>query len=366
MPIVDLATQPFFSSPATDVPVITLTLVAALGTLALLDARCDKDNPSLLFLSLCAVCAAAVCVKVSALAFCACAGVLGASAFVRAAHVPMRERLRITRLGVVLGVLLLGPWMVRGVILSGYPFYPSTIAAAPVEWRAPEETANAVRVVTRDWARWADRPPTNASSFEWLNTWLEIRVLPPWYRWQALTPALLASAALLALLFRALRAPEDLRRTGPAVALLLPTMAALLFWWYAAPDPRFGAPVIWLFAALIGAIAAMAWRLDRGLCRRSAVLIGCLLYGLLPVTVGSGRLWRPLGGELGLHAPPAAELREFTTASGLTIWTPVSGDQCWDAPLPCSPYPDARLRLRRAPHLSAGFVLDAESRKPIR
>jgi hypothetical protein len=364
MPIVDVATQHYFSSTITDIPAIALTIVAALGCLELVSARCQKDG--LAFLSLCAVCAAAVCVKFSTLVFCAFLGLLGLFAWLRAADVAMRQRLGMTGVGIVLVVLLLGPWMARGIILSGYPLYPSTIGAAPVDWHASEAAVDRVRIETRDWAKWADRPPQDPSSLGWLSTWLEIRILPPWYLWEALTPALLVSVASLALLLRAWGEPAGFWRAGHAAMLLLPCAVALVFWWYAAPDPRFGAQLFWFLAALTGAIAVMAWRLDRNLHTRAAVLVACLAYGSLPIISGSRPFWRSLERGFGLHAPPQVELRKFTTASGLSVWTPVNGNQCWDAPLPCTPYPDARLRLRHPPNLGSGFVLAAENRAPAR
>jgi len=45
------------------------------------------------------------------------------------------------------------------------------------------------------------------------------------------------------------------------------------------------------------------------------------------------------------------------TGSGLTIYTPAQGDECWDAPLPCTPYFRPQLRLR-GKSLSEGFYLD--------
>jgi len=48
----------------------------------------------------------------------------------------------------------------------------------------------------------------------------------------------------------------------------------------------------------------------------------------------------------------------FTTDSGLVLHIPVASDQCWDAELPCTPYPNPKLRLRRPDDLSSGFVLE--------
>ena len=45
------------------------------------------------------------------------------------------------------------------------------------------------------------------------------------------------------------------------------------------------------------------------------------------------------------------------TSSGLIVYVPVSGDQCWDAPIPCTPYYSSKLELRMPEKLSRGFYM---------
>jgi hypothetical protein len=56
-------------------------------------------------------------------------------------------------------------------------------------------------------------------------------------------------------------------------------------------------------------------------------------------------------------------MKEVETDSGLVVHVPKDSteDQCWDAPLPCAPSADRRLRLRRPGDLGSGFVIDRES-----
>jgi hypothetical protein len=53
---------------------------------------------------------------------------------------------------------------------------------------------------------------------------------------------------------------------------------------------------------------------------------------------------------------PVAKLTPHQTTSGLTINMPVETNQCWDAPLPCSPYFHDTLHLRQAGKLERGFA----------
>jgi hypothetical protein len=59
----------------------------------------------------------------------------------------------------------------------------------------------------------------------------------------------------------------------------------------------------------------------------------------------------------GFYKIPSVELKIFETNSGLNIFVPEKGDQCWDAPLPCAPSPNADLRLRREGGIRYGFKI---------
>ncbi|MGH9418878.1 MAG: hypothetical protein ACRD3J_02800, partial [Thermoanaerobaculia bacterium] len=58
----------------------------------------------------------------------------------------------------------------------------------------------------------------------------------------------------------------------------------------------------------------------------------------------------------GWSAVPSSPVITRETASGLTVYVPVSGEQCWNAPLPCTPYFSANLALRVKGDMSSGFV----------
>jgi hypothetical protein len=53
----------------------------------------------------------------------------------------------------------------------------------------------------------------------------------------------------------------------------------------------------------------------------------------------------------------ARPLARKETSSGLVVFIPQRTDQCWDAPLPCTPYFNDRLRLRIPGNLASGFTV---------
>ena len=57
------------------------------------------------------------------------------------------------------------------------------------------------------------------------------------------------------------------------------------------------------------------------------------------------------------HIPKIA-IKKDITSSGLVIFLPEKGDQCWDAPLPCTQYMNSDLRLRKEDELRYGFLIE--------
>ena len=55
------------------------------------------------------------------------------------------------RVGVMgaLSIIILATWVGRGVILSGYPFFPSSVVAMPVTWRTPATRVDGFRTLIR-------------------------------------------------------------------------------------------------------------------------------------------------------------------------------------------------------------------------
>ena len=73
-----------------------------------------------------------------------------------------------------LPTFLLGTWMWRGITLSGYPFFPSTALAMPVEWRMPRKEVWQFYGLTV----WCARDPHFEGSMKRaLKTW---KWLPHW------------------------------------------------------------------------------------------------------------------------------------------------------------------------------------------
>ena len=272
---------------------------------------------------------------------------------------------------------LAGLWVARGIMTSGYPMYPSTLAGLPVDWRMPVENARA----SYDWiayfARTFHDPATyNAGDWSayvcspgaWIGPWLRA-LLVPQNLWQVAVPAvLLATLGVLATRERA-------RRELPPRAwlLLLPPAAAIVMWWVVAPRPLFGYWAFWLAAAVVAAAAAPVlprtrWLLVLALASGLAVMSLPLLGAGLDAARATDRsnlaaaagVWfvKPDSGSLVQRTRWDYPLRPYQTRSGLTLYVP-SGHRCGRGQLPCTSHPSPSLELRGA-GMRTGFRATGE------
>jgi hypothetical protein len=319
-----------------------------------------------------------------------------------------------TLVGALPLVLLLG-WTVRQAILSGYPLFPSTLGRLPVDWRVPASVVRAQNRIDDAWARWAGADPNAVlGSWHWLSAWWL-----PRQRWQLdmVFPPMLLSCLVPSLVRKEAKDRERAKRTRPMLAVVVPSVATLVAWFFIAPDPRFAWAPIWLVpsaltawalptvagplprrrlalttvaaaaaaaalaaigvhdikqllpAAIIGWAVVAAFALPVRL-RHATLLAYAATFSVLLAAVGvlvdRGNVHlvaADRGGKLG--TPPVAEpsLVEVRTSSGLDLFQPTNGgDQCWQV-LFCVPAYTAvnpELHLRGS-GVGKGFSVRARS-----
>ena len=222
------------------------------------------------------------------------------------------------------------------------------------------------------------------------------------------TPAVVGLALLLALVL-SVRVLFVSKIRGRKFAGFVPLMSVcavnILFWFTSAPDFRFGSVFFFLPLAVacyfsgadkltyivLGVLAVNIVQV-RELARGSAnkVFLGnagpwtdwlwCLIIGLslcfVFLTAVKNRhiiaaqllllvICTPYSGDLRKKFPAAAEsgpVRRITLNNGqvppLEVYVPEAGDSLGDAPLPCTPYPNDKLRLIEPGNMKEGFYID--------
>jgi hypothetical protein len=221
--------------------------------------------------------------------------------------------------------VVFGTWFARGLVLSGCAVYPiSQSCNFHLPWAVLPEQVKMEMIWIRSWAR--SRGSLDYASV--LNSWSWLR---PW-----LVQARLNFLMKLLVLGTALGVGGEayarfyLKRRLYVGLVVRQLLACLAYWFFTAPEVRFGSGYL-LKAVLLGVSMACA-----------AVLHRPAVEARVPMVLGVFMLLS--GARLLAHrsvvsqAPhPETLMYQLRSPTGAGIWIPRTGDQCWDHPLPCTP-----------------------------
>jgi hypothetical protein len=254
--------------------------------------------------------------------------------------------------------VLLLPWFARTIILTGYPLFPTTVFAFPVSWKVPLSAARWYALGVHSWGRGPDAHFADTQGVRWLGAWLN-RTLRNRASFQI--PLLISLAGLAVAVLRRFRGGTP-RPECPWLWLLFPSLGGIVFWLIASPEPRFAQFAIWTAAATLGTWGIVCLNFERDHLRTRLVLAALALSTIWCV-ISLG--WKePIQALRGVQQPPPlpkVELIVRHTLSGLAVYVPAEGNQCWDAPLPCTPYFDESLRLRDPSSRRWGFTSEGRA-----
>ncbi len=180
---------------------------------------------------------------------------------------------------------------------------------------------------------------------------------------------------------------------GARLFLLVPVLA-LVYWFIMAPDPRFAGSTFLILGSSSLTVAVMPYLFFKRFLVKVLPVLVPTLFLCFVLLGGKGNFVRKILREKniqeafsslylqtdnryfymlargwvpevidGFYQIPKAPLRKFVTNSGLLIYASnnkINGQfdgKLWNAPLPCSPYLEARLALRDKNNMSSGFYL---------
>ncbi|HEV2488403.1 MAG TPA: hypothetical protein VGT03_01230 [Candidatus Acidoferrales bacterium] len=303
--------------------------------------------------------ALAVSFKLSTLVFAALGWVICAVCLL-AGNREACNRLKWLAGAVLLPAAILLPWLARNLILTGYPFFPAAVLGIPADWRVPKAAADLMVSWVHSWGRNPDARVAETQGWSWFAPWL-LRTIR--MREQFQIPLLLSLGGIAAALAARVRAAPSERRRW--LWLLAPSVAGVAFWFIESPDTRFGAAAIWTTGATLGALGIVNLM---AISKRPPARIfaaGILIAAAWCLfSFDWQESYRPFLKVRGFISLPEARVVPRRTLSGLVVYVPSSGYQCWDAPLPCTPYFDPTLRLRKPEELRDGFRAEGREELP--
>jgi hypothetical protein len=228
----------------------------------------------------------------------------------------------------VLSAAVLAVWMLHGVLLSGCAIYPMRQTCfSGLPWAVSMQQVDYENMFIRSYGRGTPGDARVLQDWSWLPQWFgEVRH-------DALIELLLVGfvfgAAAVAFTGGKVQA-----KSRSDLALIAAGLAACLgFWFWSAPNVRFGMGFI-LSAALFGlSLAGAAWlHHPRFYSYTPQVLI------LLMALLGLRGLVLNLRVENFIPAIPEATVYQVRTPQATRLWVPRTGDKCWAHELPCTPY----------------------------
>ncbi|HTZ73025.1 MAG TPA: hypothetical protein VMB47_03825 [Candidatus Aquilonibacter sp.] len=251
----------------------------------------------------------------------------------------------------VLLASLFGGGICTNYVESGYPLYPNDFLGLHADWAVPRSSVRLLAAIIKSWARVPFVARYKTAGWRWVNVWIiyaRQERIPFW------APLIAVGVATSLLMLMARKSKRSALDFWP---ILLSCAVSVAAWFYLAPDLRFVQGPVWVLAATLGGlvISEMSLKHWHQIDRVAVVAILALtIYYSYPHV-----LWQqfnePMQARNGDQLFPSITYGTYRTRSGLLVQVPLHGDQCWDAPLPCTPYFNDKLELRDPPSLRSGF-----------
>lgn len=272
-------------------------------------------------------------------------------------HYRLRNRLgqigstpsRVSVLSLAAALFLLLPWLFRGLLISGCLAYPAPMGRiAILDWVVPATHVESERLWIMSWARQPGASPDVVlSSWNWLPAWFS-KFSSAWSIRQMVV--MLATGVVL---WGVAGSNRCLRREIKAFSIpMLASLLGIAYWFITAPDLRFGLGFLWSTTTLFfsyGATKLLALCISdkaKILERATLVIAAVALLALArftTVTYFEPSNQKTLYSWPEMPVVPPEKVRVEFTKEGIPVFIPVSGGQCWDHDLPCSPYLDPNL-----------------------
>lgn len=252
-------------------------------------------------------------------------------------------------------LLMMAPWLIRNIILTGYPLYPMELPAFfHTGWEVPTSVVHTLRQYITSFAfyRSADveRMMTD-STLQRFSTWFiqHLRIYDK-------VMVVCAFLSPLVVLFRRKQLPAGF------LPLYIFLMLGTCFWIIQAPDPRFGysylAPLLVLTTVLC--IPALQKRSIYTLALFATLLFQAgtlfLQQRLHKAFIAEGLVTVPPAPQQNWLQPAAYSVQPVNTYhTPFTMYVPLSNELCWDNPLPCVDHLPEGVKMR-GNSLEEGFA----------
>jgi hypothetical protein len=264
----------------------------------------------------------------------------------------MKKMYKLSLFLTVIAVISFIPWLVSNLILSGCLLFPvSFLQINALEWAVPKHIVENFAQETKIWAKTAGAVNVYSKlTFKdlviyWYNkqeAWLKI-----FYP----SVIMIMFILILFLCYELIRLKDRfLSMYGNIIPIVFSSILGIIFWFFTAPDFRFGA--IYIIFIVILTVSLIIQKVKNIKYFKEIVVIMSIVYMVPPLTLND--IWRVLS-HVDFPMIPTTQI-QFKE----NIYTPLQTDQCFDTKLPCAPDTElmkGKIIFREQNNLGKGFIL---------
>ena len=250
---------------------------------------------------------------------------------------PLKQRITYYSKAIALPLFIIIIWILRGILFSGCPAYPSTFGCIDLDWAIPLNYVESELDWILSYARNPNLYPNQVlNSWAWLKPWFESSIAPK--KISIMYPMLVSILGVIATTFVAFR-NSSFSRISKVILLPLPIIGGLLQWFFTAPSPRFVIALFWILPLAILIILLRFLEIQGKRKNETLIIFSLILNASIAWNLFQDPLFfTRISITQGYEPLPVADLSIQQTDSGLDIWIPKESDQCWNSILPCTPY----------------------------
>ncbi|AAN47420.1 LIC_10190 family membrane protein [Leptospira interrogans] len=257
--------------------------------------------------------------------------------------------------------LILLPWLIRNVILSGYLIYPfSAIDIFNFDWKVPLNAVVSEKLSITGWARNPGEGYKEAAQmkfWEWFPIW--------WNTISKLNRLFIVISFLSPIFIFIYSLFKKIKIDFQTFAILFTSWIGVIFWILLAPDIRFGKAFLGVSA--ISPLLYFNFKINFfpiKISKTSKQIILVFIFIIVSVFLINRRTYNRCKNFIRensaffvrpkkIEIPQNLEFKKIQM-NNLEIFIPAEGDRCYDYEIPCMPYKNYSLILR-GKTLQSGF-----------
>ncbi|HEX6170512.1 MAG TPA: hypothetical protein VFZ33_12495 [Chitinophagaceae bacterium] len=267
-----------------------------------------------------------------------------------------QKNIKAAFLPVICCLLLIVPFLIRNIIIAGFPFYPATyLDITSVDWKPDplltESILEYIKYYNRVSTTYLEIVQTKALGSDWI---------PTWFKYLFLFDKILVIAGLTGILLASVKLFTQKKDSNKSIIIGV-MIAWLICWLLVSPDPRFVYGVL-LFGVFLLAYHLIYFIKGFGAMKFLSNVLTILMLAVLSYYIVS-KPWRQKEyrnwlAPLQLPQPPVKEI----VVDGITFRIPglINNNwntRCYGTDLPCLYKIDQRLKAR-GKNIRSGFHLE--------